>query len=99
MKQGFDLLGINGWQIESTVFDGVYFHIGIQKHFNAAYALQEGTIMYSYDTLHESGLADTCLCKKEEFAWVVSHTDICQQLFKVFNWGANYEKFVAATAL
>ena len=31
MKQSFDLLGVNGSQIESTVFDGVYFHIGVQN--------------------------------------------------------------------
>ena len=28
-----------------------------------------------------------------------SLTDVCQQLFKLFNWGANYEKLVAATTL
>ena len=98
-KQSFDLLGVNGSQIESTVFDGVYFHIGVQKHFDAAFGLKEGNILYSYDTLHKSGLVNTHLCKKEEFAWVVSHTDVCQQLFKLFNWGANYEKLVAATKL
>ena len=79
MKQSFDLLGVNGFQIESTVFDGVYFHIGVQEHFDAAFGLNEENILYSYDTLHKSGLVDTHLCKKDEqFAWVVSHTDVCQ---------------------
>lgn len=36
---------------------------------------------------------DTHLCKKDEFAWVVSHINVCQQLFKLF------EKLVAATIL
>ena len=99
MEPSFDLLGVNGSQIESTVFDGVYFHIGVQEHFEAAFGLKEGNILYSYDTLHKSGLVDTHLCKKNKFAWVVSLTDVYQQLFKLFNWGANYEKLVAATTL
>ena len=41
MKEGFDALGVEGCQIESTVFDGVYFHIGIQKYFDAMYGLHE----------------------------------------------------------
>ncbi|CAB4009077.1 Hypothetical predicted protein [Paramuricea clavata] len=99
MKEGFDALGVEGCQIESTVFDGVYFHIRIQKYFDAIYGLHERDILYSYDTLHKSGLVDTHLCKKEEFKWVVSNTDICQKLFRMFNWGSNYEKLVVATAL
>ena len=99
MKEGFDALGVEGCQIESTVFDGVYFHIGIQKYFDAMYGLHERDILYSYDTLHKSGLVDTHLCEKEEFKWVVSNTDICQKLFRMFNWGSNYEKLVVATAL
>jgi hypothetical protein len=99
MKEGFDALGVEGCQIESTVFDGVYFHIGIQKHFDAMYGLHEGDVLYSYDTLHKSGLVDTHLCKKQEFKWVVLNTDICQKLFRMFNWGSNYEKLVLATAL
>ena len=99
MKEGFDDLGIEGCQIESTVFDGVYFHISIKTHFDEIYELHEGDVMYSYDTLHKSGLVDTHLCKKGEYSWVVSNTDVCQQLFTTVNWGANYEKFVAATAL
>ena len=48
---------------------------------------------------YTSGLVDTHLCKKGEFSWIVSNTDVCQQLFTTFNWGANYEKLVAATSL
>ena len=99
MKQNFDFLGVNGSQIESTIFDGVCFHIGVREHFDAAFGSKEENILYSYDTLHKSGLVDTHLCKKDDFACVVSHTDVCQKLFKLFNWGANYEKLVAATTL
>ena len=73
MKLSFDLLWVNGSQTESTVFDGVYFHIGVQEHFDAVFGLKEGNILFSYDTLHKSCLVDTHLCKNDELAWVVSH--------------------------
>ena len=99
MKNGFDDLEMLSCQIESTVFDGVYFHCSIQKHFNQLYEIKDADVLYSYDTLHKSGLVDTHMCKKKEFQWVVEDTKVCQSLFKLFNWGANYEKFVEATAL
>lgn len=54
--------------------------------------------MFSYDPMHRSVLVDT-MCKRKEFTWVVEDTHVCQQVFAKFNWGANYEKFGAATAL
>ena len=39
------------------------------------------------------------MCKKSEFQWLKSITDICVRLFKLFNWGANFEKLVEATNL
>ena len=63
------------------------------------YKLKNGDILYSYDTLHKIDLVDTHLCKKEEFKWIVSNTGVCQKLFRMFNWGSNYEKLVDATAL
>ncbi|CAL4126784.1 unnamed protein product [Meganyctiphanes norvegica] len=68
MKEGFDDLGIEGCQIESTLFDGVYFHISIKTHFDEIYELNEGEFMYSYDTLHQSGIVDTHLCIKGNLA-------------------------------
>lgn len=41
MKQNFDLLGVNGSQIIWLLYDGVYFHIGVQKHVDAAFGLKE----------------------------------------------------------
>lgn len=99
MKSGLDEFGIAGCQIESAVFDGVYFHCSVQKHFNELYGLKENDVLYSYDTLHKSRLVDTHMCKKEEFKWIVDIMHICQQVFHLFNWGSNYEKLVAATAL
>lgn len=58
-RSGLDEFGIAGCQIESAVFDGVYFHCSVQKHLNALYGLKDGDILYSYDTLHKSGLVNT----------------------------------------
>ena len=99
MKSGFDELEISSCQIESTVFDGVYFHCNIQMHFSEVYGINDGDVLYSYDTLHKSGLVDTHMCKKKEFKWVVEDTIVCQSVFNTFNWGANYEKLVKATVL
>ena len=99
MKKGLDEFDVVSCQIESAVFDGVYFHCNIEKHFNSLYGLKDGGILYSHDALHKSGLVDTHMCKKTQFAWVADITQVCQQLFHVFNCGANYEKLVQATAL
>ena len=55
--------------------------------------------MYSWDGLHKSGLVDTHLGKQVQFAWLSTITDICVRVFKLFNWGANYERLVEATSL
>ena len=46
MKAGFDEFGIAGCQIESALFDGVYFHCSIQKHFNDLYGTKDGDILF-----------------------------------------------------
>jgi hypothetical protein len=45
------------------------------------------------------GLVDTHLCKEERFQWLVDDTDVCSQLFRMFNWGQNHEKLVEASVL
>ena len=52
MKTGFGKYSIEGDQIESAVFDGVYFHINIVENLNREYGLNEGDILYSWDALH-----------------------------------------------
>jgi hypothetical protein len=42
---------------------------------------------------------DTHLCKEERFQWLVDDTDVCSQLFRMFNWGQNHEKLVEASVL
>ena len=92
MKAGFDLYGIISCQVESGVFDGVYFHCSVEEHFNDVYQLQAGDVLFSWDGLHLSGLIDTRMCKRPEFFWLKVITDICVRIFKLFNWGANFEK-------
>ena len=99
MKNGLDDFGVASCQVESAVFDGVYFHCSIEKHFNSLYKLKDGEILYSHDALHKGGLVDTHMCKKPQFQWVADITQVCQQLFNLFNWGANYENLVKATTL
>ena len=77
MKEGFDLYGINSCQIESCVLDGVYFHCSIQKHFDEIYNLQPGSVLYSWDRLHKSGLVDTHLGKQTQFAWLSHIIEVC----------------------
>ena len=46
------------------------------------------------------GLLTPTYAKKNTICiWVTDITQVCQQLFHLFNWGANYEKLVQATAL
>ncbi len=78
MKKGLDKFDVVSCQIESAVFDGVYFHCSIEKHFNSLYGLQDGDILYSHDAPHKSGLVDTHMAKKPQFAWVADITHICQ---------------------
>ena len=99
MKEGFDKYKINSFQIESCVLDEVYFHCSIEKHFDEIYNLEPGSVLYSWDGLHKSGLVDTHLGKQTQFAWLSTITDICVRVFKLFNWGANYERLVEATSL
>ena len=99
IKSGLDEYCIVGCQLESAVFDGVYFHCSVEEHFNNLYNLEPGSVLYSWDGLHKSGLIDTHLTKMKEFLWLTTFTETCVRIFKLFNWGANYEKMVEATAL
>ena len=99
IKEGLDAYAITGSQIESAVFDGVYFHCNVPEMLNHYYELDQDSVMYSWDALHQCGLIDTHMCKKDQFAWLQKDTETCQQVFSTYNWGANYEKLYDATAL
>ena len=97
MKIGFDFTGVSAVQIESGVFDGVYSHCSIEAHLQHLYKLKPGKVLYTWDPLHKTGLVDKDLTNKH--SWLQDMISSCQQIFKTFNWGANYEKFREATVL
>ena len=98
MKGGFDYIGLNPVQIESGVFDGVYFHCSIEEHLGRLYNFPPGKVLYSWDALHKTGLVDKHMNAQESFKWLQDMVSWCSQIFNTFNWGANYEQFRDATA-
>ena len=52
MKRGFDDYGIRAGQIESCVFDGVYFYCSIEEHITFLYDLKTGQVVNTWDPLH-----------------------------------------------
>ena len=98
MKGGFDYMGIRAGQIESAVFDGVYFHCSIEEHLGNLYKFQPGQVIYTWDALHKTGLVDKHMNGQASFKWLQEMVDSCSQIFNTFNWGANYEKFREAAA-
>ena len=97
MKEGYDNTGVSSLQIESGVFDGVYFHCSIEDHLTKLYNLKPGKVLYTHDLLHRTGLVDKHLTAQLKFLQEI--IPICQQIFTTFNWGADYEKFREATAV
>eukprot|EP00794_Sanderia_malayensis_P006751 gene6751-7509_t len=63
----------------------------------ALYDLPPKNVLWAWDALHKSGLVDTRLCKEKRFEWLVDDTDVCSQLFRIFNWGQNHETLVEAS--
>ena len=96
MKGGFDYIGLNPEQIESGVFDGVYFHCSIEEHLGKLYKFPPGKVLYMWD---RTGLMDKHMNAKDEFKWLQDMIEWCSQIFNTFNWGANYEKFREAMSL
>ena len=97
MKEGFDSFRITSKQIESGVFDGVYFHCSVNKHLHTLYNFEEGQVLYTWDPLHKTGLVDKHVTRDKK--WLEDVIKKCQQIFNTFNWGTNYETFREATAL
>jgi hypothetical protein len=49
MKKSLNEFDVVSCQIESAIFNGIYFHCSIERHFNSLYGLQDGDILYSHD--------------------------------------------------
>ena len=97
MKTGFDYVGIDPSQIESGVFDGVYFHCSIEENLSTLYKLKPGKVLYTWDPLHKTGLVDKHIT--ETMKWLQDIISDCQAIFRTFNWGSRYKFFCEATAL
>ena len=97
MKDGFDDFGISGKQIESAVFDGVYFHCSVDDHLVKLYDINRKHVLFTWDPLHLTGLVDKDISKDRK--WLEDIVENCKEMFQLFNWGANYEKLREATAL
>ena len=48
----------------------------------------------TWDPLHKIGVLETHVRKDEDSAWLVKLTETCQQIYKKFNWGKNYQALV-----
>ena len=96
MKTGFDYVGIHADQIESGVFDSVYYHCSIEENLGHLYKLKPGKSLFTWDPLYKTGLVDKHTT--ETMVWLQDIISECQAIFKMFNWGSNYEKFREATA-
>ena len=75
MKERFDSFGISAKQIESGVYDGVYFHC---KHLEELYKTNQEHVLYTWDPLHKAGLVDKDVADKKVL--VTDITTICQQI-------------------
>ena len=47
MKTGNDYVGLVAKQIESGVFDGVYFHCSVEEHMARLYSFETGQVLYT----------------------------------------------------
>lgn len=94
MKTAFDSIGVEGAQIKSGVFDGVYDHVDIKRHLGDLYPdMKEGDFLFTWDPLHRTGLADKHMChKKGDHKWIIKFNSTCNQLYGTFSWGASHVK-------
>ena len=92
MKIGFDYVGIDPQQIESGVYDEIYFHCSIEEHLGFHYKLKPGKVVFSWDPLHMTGLVEKHVT--ELMKWLQDIITVCQVIFMVFNWGLNMKNQV-----
>ena len=85
--------GIAAAQVEGGSFDGQYFHLSVPDHLSKKLLLCS-QFLCTWDPLHKIGVMETHIRKEANFAWLVKLTEICQQIYKKFNWGKNYQALV-----
>ena len=79
---------IDASQVEGGSYDGQYFHLNVPKHMTEMLGLAP-QLQCTWDPLKENHIR-----KDAEFAWQVSLSNTCQELYRKFNWGKNYQALV-----
>ena len=82
--------GITPSQIDGASFDGQYFHLNVPKHLMTKSNISE-TFISTWDPLHEIGVIENHMRKDKDCVWLVDLTELCQDTYKKFNWGKNYQ--------
>ena len=81
-------------QIAGGSVDGQYFHLNVSRHLEELYNLEPDSIHFFWDPMHKSGLVH--LMKEAQFKWVLDDIDTCMEVYRMFNWGQNYERLIEA---
>ena len=89
IKEGFDDFKITGDQLESFVFDGVYFHCSVLEKIVEIYGLYSDVVHASWDWMHRTGIVDKNVTSEKGFDWLRDMIETCHQIFTTFNLGAN----------
>ena len=87
------LYSIDSSQVEGGSFDGQYFHLSVPAHLTDKLKLPT-QFQCTWDPLHKIGVIETHIRSDAGFVWLVNLTTTCQQLYKKFNWGKNYQALV-----
>ena len=93
-KEVLDSRKIKAKQLEGGTTDGQYFHLGVPACMENLYELPRGAIHWGWDWMHKCGLVDNHLLSEGQFKWTIKVLDVCLEVFKLFNWGQNYEKII-----
>ena len=95
-KEAMDKRLVAADQIAGGSVDGQYFHLKVSRHLEELYGIEEGSLTFFWDPMHKSGLVDSHLMKEDKFKWVLSDIDVCMEVYRMFNWGQNYERLLEA---
>ena len=85
--------GVDPSQVEGGSYDGQYFHLSVPRHLTEKMQLSDKFIC-TWDPLHKIGVIETHIRSDKEFLWLVGVTSTCQEIYKKFNWGKNYQALV-----
>ena len=97
-KHELDARKVDGSQIVGASVDGQYLHLSVKERLEELYRLPHGAITFGWDPMHRSGLVDSHLMKEGGYKWLSEDIEVCLEVYRLHNWGQNYEKLLAAAA-